>query len=151
MLTKVIARLLEEEKGIYGFKTMEKMAGKIWPPQLDHATYHKPVEARTSQGRGRGLFLTKDVRAGDLLLCEKGFACSYPGKEKDSKTGSAVGILVNTETDYVRVGTQADLLVSTVQKLFKNPSLAWGFTDLHHRTYETVPLQTVDGIPVVDS
>ena len=33
--------------------------------------YRGPIEVRTTQGRGRGLFLTRDVKAGELIVLEK--------------------------------------------------------------------------------
>ena len=52
-------------------------AAKDTPPCLDNATFAGNVEVQASKGRGRGLFTTKDVIAGELLLCEKAFSyCS---------------------------------------------------------------------------
>ena len=41
---------------------------------MDAATYLGPIEVQGSDGKGRGLFATRDVKAGELLLCEKAFA-----------------------------------------------------------------------------
>jgi hypothetical protein len=59
---------------MYDFETISKEVSKVRPPHLDHATFVGLVEVKTSPGRGRGLFTTKAVKAGELLLCEKAFA-----------------------------------------------------------------------------
>ncbi|KAL8668576.1 MAG: hypothetical protein Q9168_006804 [Polycauliona sp. 1 TL-2023] len=46
------------------------------PPLIDAATYQGPIIVRRS-GNGYGLFTTRDVEAGDLLLCEKAFSCAF--------------------------------------------------------------------------
>jgi len=153
-LARVITRLIEQEKGKYNFKGMLDEAEKLRPPHLDHATYIGPVQVRESKGRGRGLFLTKSVRAGDLLICAKAFAYSYAASqvEKDQSGSSRLSLLVDTETDFIKFGTNADLIKNVVQKLHKNPSLANDFTALHHGQYQTtLSTESVDGVPVIDS
>ncbi|KAF5549502.1 TPR domain-containing protein [Fusarium mexicanum] len=73
-------RLNEQRTGKYKFKQMYKQAEKT-PPLIDCATFSAPVEIRESPGRGKGLFTTKAVSAGELLLCEKAFSYSFAGDE----------------------------------------------------------------------
>jgi hypothetical protein len=70
------ARLHEQQTGEYGFEKMYRQANAT-PPIIDCATFSKPVEIRPSPGRGRGLFTTRTVAAGELLLCEKAFSYCY--------------------------------------------------------------------------
>jgi hypothetical protein len=49
---------------------MHTQAHKLRPPCLNHATYVGPVSIKAAGSRGRGLFTTKEVKAGDLLLVE---------------------------------------------------------------------------------
>ena len=136
-------RLREQEHSDYDFKAMYR-AAKDTPPCLDNATFAGNVEVRVSNGRGRGLFTTKDVIAGELLLCEKAFSyCS----SKHSKTS----LLMNTHTNRATLGTQADLITATVQKMFRNPSLRPVFTSLHHGDYKPVDEAEVDGMPIIDT
>ena len=136
-------RLSEQEHGDYDFRAMYR-AAEDTPPCLDNATFAINVEVQVSKVRGRGLFVTKDVMAGDLLLCEKAFAyCS----SKHSKTS----VLMNTHTNRGTLGTQADLITAIVQKLFCNPSLRPVFTSLYHGDYTAVDEAEVDGMPVVDT
>ena len=119
-------------------------AAKDTPPCLDNTTFAGNVEVQASKGRGRGLFTTKDVIAGELLLYEKAFSyCS----SKHSKTS----ILMNTYTSQATLGTQADLITDIVQKIFRSPSLMPVFTSLYHGDYEPVDEAEVDGMPIIDT
>ncbi|KAF9740546.1 hypothetical protein PMIN06_001607 [Paraphaeosphaeria minitans] len=148
-LERARRRCAEQAKGDYDFKLLQTEAKKLRPPQLDHATYIGPVEIRNTKTKGRGLFLTRAVKAGDLLLCEKAFAHAYA--PDDDKGNSKITLLMNPETKMGFMGGQADLLTIIVQKLFRNPSLAPSFTKLHHGNYEAASTSMVDGQPIVDT
>ena len=70
---RINERLKEQQTGEYNFKQMCKQAESTLP-FIDCATFSAPVEIRESPGRGKGLFTTRAVSAGELLLCEKAFA-----------------------------------------------------------------------------
>lgn len=138
----------ESTTGIYEFGLLQAEAKKSRPPHLDHATYIGAVEVREAKGKGRGLFTTKAVEAGDLILCEKAFSHAYVDEVRDSN--ASVTFLMNTETDTMFMGGQADLIRLISQKMYKNPSTAAAFTALHHGAYTPVDVDSVDGQPVVD-
>ncbi|OQU93599.1 SET domain-containing protein [Cladophialophora immunda] len=148
--SQTIHRLTEQESGRYNFKQLRAEAAKLRPPHLDHSTYVGPVSIRKSNGRGRGLFTTKAVKAGELLLCEKAFAHAFVDTEKAGGLEN-VTILVNSETSSMTVGAQSELINLIVQKLYRNPSLATVITSLHHGSYTPVNVSEVDGTPVVDT
>jgi hypothetical protein len=148
-LERARGRSLEEKSGDYNFRQLQKKAKKLSPPQLDHATYIGPVEVKQTKAKGRGLFITKAVKAGDLLFCEKAFASAYTNE--DTKGGSKMTMLMNPETNRGFFGAQADLIKLIVQKLHCNPSLAPAFTTLYHGDYDRVSTTAVDGEPVVDT
>lgn len=155
-LERTQSRVVEQNSGVYNFNQLQENANKIRPPHLDHATYIGPVEVRPTESKGRGLFVTKDVKAGDLLLCEKAFSVAHTGKEGAADDGnvgtiSRISILLNPETGRGSMGTQADLIKLTVQKLYRNPSLAPAFNTLYHGSYERGSASTVDGEPIVDT
>jgi len=149
-LTRAINRLAEQEYGRYRFKQLYMEASKLRPPHLDHSTYVGPVSVRASGSRGRGLFTTKAVKAGELLLCEKAFAHAFVDNGK-AKVNADITLLVNTETDSMAMGAQAELIRMIVQKLYRNPSLASVITDLHHGSYKPVDVSDVDDTPIVDT
>ena len=66
-------RIAGAHHGQFVFSRMDKQALKS-NPIIGCATFSKPVEIRPSPSQGRGLFTTRDVSAGELLLCEKAFA-----------------------------------------------------------------------------
>jgi hypothetical protein len=159
-------RLLEQASGGYDFRKMydDVRTGKR---HLDIATFVGPVVVKSSPGRGRGLFTTRPVKAGELLLCEKAFAyCGADDTEttrskstgdtssssRQAKPLSGIGILVSPYYNLVTIGTQADVMTTVIQKVFRNPSFKPSFVSLYSGTYKSVdtPL-LVDGHPVVDS
>lgn len=147
-LSRTKLRLTEQHSGYYDFSLMYE-GSKLAPPHLDCATYLGPTEIGPSNGRSRGLFVTRDVKVGELLLCEKAFAhCFANTGEGDS--ASTIKLLLNTHTDRVFLGTQADLVTEIVQKMYRNPSTISAFTSLHHGEYEPAKETEVDGEPVVD-
>ncbi|RYP42447.1 hypothetical protein DL768_010328 [Monosporascus sp. mg162] len=149
-LTRAVNRLAEQENGKYRFKQLYMEATKLRPPHLDHSTYVGPVSVRASGSRGRGLFTTEAVRAGDLLLCEKAFAHAFVDTGKAGHNQD-VTILINSETDSMTMGAQAELIRMIVQKLYRNPSLISVITDLHHGSYKPVDAFDVDGTALVDT
>ncbi|KAJ4137178.1 hypothetical protein NW768_002759 [Fusarium equiseti] len=144
---RVNERLKEQRTGEYKFREMYEQAERS-PPFIDCATFSAPVEIRQSPGRGKGLFTTKAVSAGELLLCEKAFAYSFAGDEQSTKQ---TRILMNLATKRMVVGGQAHLLTLIVQKLYHNSSLSAEFGDLHHADYQKAKVLESDGTPVVDS
>lgn len=142
-------RLGEEKTGSYQFSNMYKQA-KETPPLIDCATYVGSVAVGDSIDRGKGLFTTKPVKAGELLLCEKAFAYSYAGN--DSSVGrSNTTILLDPSTMTGSIGGQAHLITQVVQKMYYNPAGVKAFTDLHHGDYIPVESSQVDNAPVVDT
>ena len=140
---------MEQENGIFPFKQLQLDASIPRPPQSDHSTYIGPVTVRKSGTRGRGLFTTKGVKAGDLLLCEKAFA--YAFRDPRVVEHKDLTVLTNVVAGVMTMGAQADLIVMIVRKLHQNPSLIPTFTDLHRGSFEPVVTTDADGAPLVDS
>ena len=148
-LARARRRCDEHASGQFDFKHLQDQATKIRPPHLDHASYTKPVEIRTVEGKGRGLFTTQSLKVGDLVLCEKAF--SHAHLDEGEKGNASFTRLVNVERNSDITGVKADLIRMIAQKLYKNPSLAPDFTDLYHGDYQAVDTQRMDGRPVVDT
>lgn len=148
---RVIQRLVEQTSGKYDFRTM-CTASKAEPLSLDNATYVGAVTVGESRGRGFGLFTTRNVVAGELLLCEKAFSYSYE-KRKARKSGdpSAIPIQANILTNRITIGTQVSLLKETIQNLSKRPSFLPSVSALHRGSYNPLPDAFVDGQPVIDT
>lgn len=148
MLPRVKARLREQSTGEYDFKSMRKQAARSATPLVDVATYSAPVEIRSSPQRGRGLFTTRKVVAGELLVCEKALGYKYAGHDHMGNTT----LLMNVTTRRMTMGGQADVLTQLVQKLYHDPELSRVFAGAYHGDYDAVSApDLVDGKPVVDT
>ena len=151
-LDRARLRLSEQQHGTYDFKAIYEEVANKRPPHLDHATFVGPMAVKTSPGGGLGLFTTKFIKAGELLLCEKAFAHCYAGSQDEaSENGSKVSLLVNIHTNKMTMGTQSNLITTVVQKLWRNPALLSEFNTLHHGSYEAVCVTSVDEKPVIDT
>lgn len=152
-LLRATQRLQEKKSGTYRFSQFYEEAARLRRPHLDHATYVGSVAIRDSGTRGRGLFTTKAVKAGDLLLCEKAFAHAYVDEnlEEESDRVSDLTLLINVERDTMTMGAQADLIGMIYQKIYKSPSFAPVIIDLHHGSYNSTGFCTIDSSPVIDT
>lgn len=133
-------RLREQDHGLYNFLAMHKAATEKTPPCLDIATFAGPVTIKMKEGRRRGLFVTRDVTAGELLLCEKAFSYSFSDNSSTSMLSASM-----------LKGTPGDLVTKTVHQLLRNPSFVSTVMSLHHDGYESAKENTADGKPIVDT
>ena len=148
ILLSVKTRLTEQRTGKYNFKKMYETAKAAkGAPLIDCATYSKPVEVRDSPGRDRGLFTTKDVKAGDLLLVEKAFEYSFID---ETRVMDKCTHMVNFNTKRMTSGASANLWPKVIQKLYRDPEALSAFTELWHGKYKPVTTTEADGRPVVD-
>lgn len=131
---------LQEEAGNYDFPTMLK--GTSEPTKLDRANFIGCLEVRTCKvkSRGRGLFLTKPVKVGELLLCEKAFSVSLMSIHEDIDQGLP-GHGLDTARD--------DMYRDCIFQLHRNPSQIPLFTELHSGSCKSEKM-IVDGQPILD-
>lgn len=139
-LSRTEDRLREQDHGLFDFVAMHKAATDKALPCLDTATYEGPVTIKMTEGRGRGLFTTRAVAAGDLLLCEKAFSYSFTEHSSTSLRSASMP-----------KGTPAHLVTIMLHQLSRNPSLIPTVMSLYHGTYEPVKENAVDGMPIVDT
>ncbi len=129
-LKRCLARL-REEKGHFDFAAMlDEAIAKNPTPEMDRADYVGPIEVRTCaiESHGRGIFCTKPVKAGELLLVEKAFCAKFPPRgdplgNEDTTTNSPG----QSDLSELRAQIAADIFV----KMQRNPSLAPAFADLY--------------------
>ena len=121
---------LKEQSGSYDFAAMLDEAIRKCPaPDMDRASYVGSVEVRQCaiKSHGRGLFTTKDVKAGELLLVEKAFSAAFPdGDLAAAPVDSVTGSLSKESLLKMR----AELATFTYLKLQLNPSLKKKFARL---------------------
>ena len=145
-LKRIKQRLLERSVGSYDFEKMSKSASKKHN-RLDHADFTSKTTVREAGVHGRGLFAAEDIKAGQMIMCEKALCVAFASEEKSSSY-----TILNQNTERALAGTQATLLFNLVQNLLYNPDLAEKFFDLHDGGYrpQTSP-QTIDGLVSVDT
>ena len=149
-LARTRRRLAEQCDGNIDIASLQTLAEKLDPPCIDHATYLGPIEIRDTDNYGRGVFVTRAIEAGELLICEKAFSYAYVS-DRHGRGNAGTKVLMNPETGRGFLGGQADLLQMSVQKLFKCPSIAPSFTNLYHGSFVPVKAHGVDGKPIVDT
>ncbi|KAK4543021.1 hypothetical protein LTR36_006019 [Oleoguttula mirabilis] len=143
---RIAARLSEMTSGSYDFAKMSKAASKKHN-RLDHASFIKQGAVREAGKHGRGLFATVDIKAGELILCDKAFSVAF-----ESEEGGQTFMIINLNTERGSMGTQATLLFNTVQKMLHNPGEATRFLHLHDGGYTPkCSAQVVDGIATIDT
>jgi len=147
-LLRTFQRLREQRKGEYEFLKMRNEV-KEWGDKrgkLDCAEYVGPVRIGDAGNKGRGLFATRDVKFGDLLLCSKAFNVCH--KEA---ANARIEILFNLKARKGQAGTHSQLVQELIQVLYHNPKKAKEFYKLHSGDYQRVRGGMIDGLPIVDS
>lgn len=150
LFTQIVKRLLEQKAGKYHFKQIQLEAEQLRPPHMDHATYIGPVAIRLTESRGRGLFTTQAVKAGDLLLCETAFAYTFLDTGEASEEYLATQKF-NKEGEIHVKDRHKELIRAAVQKLHQRPSAIPVIGNLYHGSYKPVDVSFVDGLPIFDT
>jgi tetratricopeptide (TPR) repeat protein len=114
-LRKTETRLREQETGRYDFKKIKAGLSRA-SPRVDAANFIRHTKVKDSSGRGRGMFATRDIPTGEIVMCEKAF-CVVWGHESEALTAMTLDV----RDDRIRV-SPVGLSKSTVQKLLSNPS-----------------------------
>ncbi|KAI8959280.1 SET domain-containing protein [Daldinia sp. FL1419] len=144
-LKNIDARLREQGTGAYNFKKIRANLSRA-RPRVDAASFLNNTKVEESKGRGRGLFATCDIPAGEVVICEKAF-CVVWGHEKEALTAMTYDV----RDDRIRVST-VGLSKAIVQKLLNNPSQIKKVMDLYgdYQGDGNDVSSTEDG-PVVDT
>lgn len=123
-------RLAEERQGGYDFRKMYEALGPR-NVHLDNATFTARIQIADSPLQGRGIFAKEQIKAGELVFCEK--AAIMPNQYEPSRASAA-------------------LYAMTVRQLYDNPSLAASVRELYGGDHSRSGLEgaLVDGVPVVD-
>ncbi|KAH7139563.1 hypothetical protein B0J11DRAFT_46874 [Dendryphion nanum] len=123
-LKMIDIRIREQESGSYNWKKIRTNLSKA-RPRVDAANFLTNTEVKESKGRGRGLFATRPIASGEIVICEKAF-CVVWGHEQDALTGMTHDL----RDDRIRI-SPVGLTRSLAQKLLKNPSLSEKVLDLY--------------------
>ncbi|GKT66315.1 TPR domain protein [Colletotrichum tofieldiae] len=140
-LERVSSRIHEKETGVYNLRRMKAGLSQI-SQLVDAANFTRKTEVKDSKGRGRGLFATEDIPAGEIVICEKAFTF-------ESTPNTA--ITYDARDGRIRV-SPIGLIASTTQKLLDNPSQIDKVMDLYgdYQGDGGVKVSRTDEGPIVD-
>lgn len=145
-LERTSLRLKEQKTGAFDFKAM----GKVVTPKhnrLDHASFMANVEVKQSTKHGNGLFALQEIKAGDLIMCEKALAVAF-----DSDANVRQLLIHNLNSGSTVTGPQVNLQANLVQQMLHNRSLAQEYFKCYDGGYEPrCKAEVVDGVTAVDA
>lgn len=145
-LARTEQRIVEERSADFDFSAMAQSA-TVSRRKLDYATFTNNTRIGSAGKRGRGLFATKNIKHGSLVMVEKAF-CVVFGDE----IGKAHSCLVNINTDRIEYGTHAERQYEIINKLRCNPKQASKFLDLFDGgNFKGKQAIRVDGDVIVDA
>lgn len=142
-----------ELTGDFDFASMLKEAITKQPsPHLDRATYIGPIEVRQCaiESHGRGLFTTKAIKAGELLLCEEAFVTAFAPDESQATTEIDQVKESDADGSEWRLKLRAELATNALVKLFRNPSVVSVFADLYPGPDADEEIDKFTNLPEVD-
>lgn len=116
------SRIREEATGCYDMLSLymsSQTAGR-----MDVGDHIGPVTVKGSPSKGRGLFTTRDVRPGEVLLATKAYAAVFPDEDFNV-------IALNLLTDQLETSTQVQIVSEVIYKLSDDPSSAGHVYGLH--------------------
>ncbi|KAH5568768.1 hypothetical protein HBI24_225390 [Parastagonospora nodorum] len=123
-LKRITARVREQESGGYDFTKMRLNLSQA-RSRVDAATFTGSTEVKDSKSKGRGLFATRNLATGEVIMCEKAF-CVVWGHEREAMTAMTYDL----RDDRIRV-SPIGLSRALVQKLISNPSQIPAVMDLY--------------------
>lgn len=146
-LRAIEARLKEQNTGIYDFKKLRANLSQT-RSRIDVASYTGKTEVKETANAGRGLFATQNIKANDLIICEKAFCVVWAHETTKAWTAMTYDL-----RDNQMRATPAGLHRAVVQKLLNNPSLqAEKVLDLFgDYTGIGKKLLTQEGTPIIDT
>ncbi|CAK7210829.1 hypothetical protein SBRCBS47491_000910 [Sporothrix bragantina] len=146
---RIQQRLDEQATGLYDWPAIAAAVNKT-NCRLDHASFLRQTRVDASvAGQGRGLFVTQDVRAGDVVFVEKALCVLH---SDDYGPPFTQQILMNVNSDRVTMGPHSLLLYNLTELLQWNPTLAEKYFDLHDgRSGEKEKVVVVDGRAAIDT
>jgi tetratricopeptide (TPR) repeat protein len=122
-LKKIEARLREEETGSYDLMKLRTSLSKA-RSRVDAGNFTKSTQVKDSPGKGRGLYASRDIAAGEIVMCEKAF-CVVWAHEEDA----LVAMTYDVRDDEIRV-SPVGLSKALVQKCLNQPSQTQHLMDL---------------------
>lgn len=114
---------------------------------LDHASFLGDTKVGSAGDHGRGLFATKNLAPGDVILVEKAFYAIFERHVPKEKS-----VIVDVEKGRISLEKQAERIHGTIDKILHNPKQAGRYLDLYHGDkFQNKVVRFVDGMVTVDT
>ena len=145
-LARTSERLRERDAGVYNFHTMFSDVISGGPnPRLDVADFAGPVEIRSSPSGSRGLHVTRDVAAGELLLVSKSISSA---SKKDAEIENVSMMAFNLVNSRLKLETTVFNTTKLIHLCIDNPAFYSTICHLYdgnlHFSSSQPPLGMVD-------
>lgn len=146
--TRALARLSETYYASWGIEEVAQNTSKTRQEWLDHASSHETVIVKDSGAAGRGLFATKSVNKGDVVLCETAFAMVLPPSQL-----ARVMCRHDLVRKRFRINPDVLLYVRVMEELQRRPTAVPDLLQLWSGEYrsEVKEVLIVDGNLVLDA
>lgn len=145
-LRRTEKRLTEQNTGEFDFIAMSNSVTED-DTILDHASFLDNTKVASAGDHGRGLFATKNLAPGDVILVEKAFYATF---ERDVPKEKSV--IVDVKKGQISLEKQAERIHGTIDKILHNPKQASSYLDLYHGgKFQNKGLRFVDGMATVDT
>jgi hypothetical protein len=147
-LNRAKARIGERDEGLYDFASMGESLTEHHV-NLDHADFIRNTMVAATEHKGRGLFATRFIPRGSLVICEK--ALCFPNMSDGRELPHGALFNYNTSTRTQGLG-QGALFLQLIHKLYNNPILTSRFFELDSGDYirSGKEGELVDGVPIID-
>ncbi|CZR57619.1 uncharacterized protein PAC_07508 [Phialocephala subalpina] len=151
-LQRVQTRTLESEQGMYDFASTVNSV-KTGQVHLDYADFVSNTKIRESPGKGRGLFATKDIHRGEIVMVERAFCLPDLYTSDQDQGDGELGMWNFNTNSKTRRPAQAPLFIDLLRKVSEDEGEAKRFFDLDGGGYIRTGKEgeVVDGAVVVDS
>lgn len=145
-LQRTEKRLSEQTTGEFDFIAMSNSATED-DTILDHASYLTNTKIAPAGDHGRGLFATKHLAPGDVILVEKAFYAVFDRDVPNEKS-----VIVDVAKAGISLENQAERIQGTIDKILHNPKQASRYLNLHHGgKSQNKALRFVNGMATVDT
>lgn len=145
-LRRTEERVKEQQTGEYDFAAMSKSATKDHTV-LDHASFLGNTKVAPAGDRGQGLFATKNLAPGDIIMVEKAFHVIF--KRANPKD---IYIIADIEAQCSYQAKHTERIYGMINKLIHNPKQARKYMDLYDGgQFENKDVKFVDGMAAVDT
>ena len=117
---------------------LEEATKKYPKPYMDRATFGSPAMQRKpceEEGKGRGMFATRDIEVGELLMVEKAFATVFNDEIPSTSGETQDEPVVDPKTGLTSIKSNRamseELLEIVLKELERNPSRLGNFARLY--------------------